>query len=87
MVEFFTARPQLTRSSPAKVTSMELEVTVKPMGGRSLGVRVGGSWFREPESGFVRVTILGAGFSDTQQIKPPEEADGEKPGGGAESVP
>lgn len=70
------------RSSPARVMSIEVGVTVKPIEGWYLEVWVGGSWFRVPESGLESSRVFGAGLSETQQTKPPEEADGVNPDGG-----
>ena len=61
---------------------MEVRVTEKPMEGWYLEVRVRGSWFKVPESGLERSRVFGAGLSEIQQTRPPEEAAGVKPYGG-----
>lgn len=68
-------------SSPATVTSIDVGVTLRPTEGQSLDLRVGGSWVKEPTIGLERMRLFGLASSETQQIKPPEEAHGENPDG------
>lgn len=68
-------------SSPAMVTSMQVVVMVRPMEGKSLGLRVGGSWVKEPRIGLERSMVFGPASSEAQQRRPAEDEAGEKPGG------
>lgn len=68
-------------SSPARTMSMEEVEMVRPTEGKSLGLIVEGNGVREPMRGLVRKMVFGPASSDTQQIRPPEDEDGEYPGG------
>lgn len=61
--------------------SMEEGVMARPMEGKRRGLTVGGSWDKVPRIGFERIRVLGPPSSGAQQIRPPEEATGENPGG------
>lgn len=79
-VRFLTAYGDI-RSSPAKMTSMEELVMVRPMEGQSRGRSVDGSWINDPIKGLQRRMLFEPASSDTKQMSPPEEDAGETPGG------
>lgn len=63
------------------VMSTENGVTARPIDGKRRGLVVGGSWESVPRIGFERIRVLGPPPSGAQQIRPPEAATGENPGG------
>ena len=68
-------------SSPATARSMDVLLMVKPIVGKSIGLKVEGNGVRDPVSGLDRRMLFEPASSDTQQIRPPEDEAGEKPGG------
>lgn len=80
VVKFLTAYGDIM-SSPASTMSMDELETVKPTEGKSLGLNVEGNGVSEPNRGLLRNMVFGPASSDTQQIRPPEDDDGEYPGG------